>query len=39
MKEVKLGIVTYTYNEDGSVTRNVDETAKAEIELKLKEKV
>ena len=38
MKEVKLGIVTYTYNEDGTVTRTVNEAAKAEIELKLKDK-
>ena len=31
MKTYKLGIITYTVNEDGSITRTVDETAQAQI--------
>jgi len=38
MKQVKIGVLTYTYNEDGTITRTVDEVAKAAIiEQKLKE--
>ena len=37
MNTITIGILTYTYNEDGTVTRTVDETAKAEITQKLKE--
>jgi len=35
MKEVKVGIITYTYNDDGTITRTVDEAAKAALEQKL----
>jgi hypothetical protein len=37
MKEVKVGIITYTYNDDGTVTRTVNKIAQAEIEQKLKD--
>ena len=35
MKEVTIGAITYTYNDDGTVTRTVDEAKQAEIIAKL----
>lgn len=35
MEQVKIGIITYTYNDDGTVTRTVDEAAQAAILAKL----
>ena len=35
MKEVKVGCVTYTYNEDGTVTRTVDADCQAAVLAKL----
>ena len=35
MKEVIIGCVTYTYNDDGTVTRTVDTDKQAEILAKL----
>ena len=37
MKEVTIGCVTYTYNDDGTVTRTVDENKQAEILAKLQQ--
>lgn len=35
MKEVKIGCVIYTYNEDGTITRTIDETKQAEMLAKI----
>ena len=35
MEEKRLGCVIYTYNEDGTITRTIDETKQAEMLQKL----